>query len=128
MIALQASGQQIQQRLHHLPDSDWNRRVLSHIISIERWSQRRLRVALGELFVHDEYDGYRPPRDATWDILKSAFFDVRRETVRLVGALERADAAEGRVPHNSYGDLTVRGWLRYVDVHASFESRKMHRR
>ena len=34
--------------------------VLRHITGIERWSQNRLRVFLGEAYTRDEYDHYQP--------------------------------------------------------------------
>jgi hypothetical protein len=125
MIALQASGQRLQRRLGSLADSEQNRRILSHIIGIERWGHQRLRVALGEAFVQNAYDDFRPPGDEAWETLKLSFSAARRETIRLIGALERANALNQKVPHDFYGDLTVRGWLRYLDVHANIESRKM---
>ena len=43
----------------------------------------------------------------------------------LVDALKSAPNAPETVRHNDYGPLTVRGWLRYLDIHASMESKKI---
>ncbi len=124
--ALAKSAQKVEASLAKLPDSAMNRRVLSHIIGIERWGQSRLRVFLGEPLVMDEYDGYRPPRDASWDELRQAFTDTRRRTIELVHQLQAAASPlDKKVPHNQFGPLTCRAWLRYLDIHARSEARKM---
>jgi hypothetical protein len=125
MIALQASGQRLSARCERLSGSDHNRRILSHIIGIERWGQRRLRVMLGEPFVQDEYDGYRPTRDTAWDDLRRQFSETRMETIRLIGSIERVQAVEMKVIHNMWGELSARGWLNYLNVHADVEMLKM---
>ena len=65
-------------------DNPDNRRLLSHIVGMERWGQSRLRVALGEPLTMDEYDDYRPPREAPWPALQDAFSETRQQTVALV--------------------------------------------
>ena len=123
---LEAGGQKIMARAGKLQDSDFNRRVLNHIIGIERWGQRRLKVALGEPFVQDEYNGYRPARETPWEALKTQFAAARAETVALARALAaQPGAAAKRIRHNDYGDLSVGAWLNYLRTHAEFESRKM---
>ena len=124
---LAASGQTIAARVAALPDSDHNRRLLSHIIGIECWGRSRLSVLLGEPFVRDEYDGYRPARDTAWPELQTRFQETRAQTVALVRQLEAAGERGDRVLHNQWGELNLRGWLRYLDVHADLESRKMKR-
>lgn len=125
MVALQASGQKLQRRFGGCPDVPRNRQVLSHIVGIERWGQRRLRVALGDPFEMDEYNAYRPARETDWATLQTMFTETRRETIRLIGLIERAGVVDMRVRHNMYGDLTVRGWLKYLLVHADAEALKM---
>jgi hypothetical protein len=83
-------------------------------------------VALGEPFVQDEYNGYRPPRETGWEALKAQFEATRAETVALARALAAQPGAEAkRVRHNDYGDLSVGGWLNFLRRHAEFESRKL---
>ncbi|MCC6614319.1 MAG: DinB family protein [Anaerolineae bacterium] len=125
MVALQAAGQNLQRKFERYPDARYNRRVLSHIVGIERWGQRRLRVALGDPFELDEYDGYRPSRETDVTALRQMFAETRRETIRLIGLLDRAKVGDARIKHNKYGDLTVRGWLRYLLLHANLEAYKL---
>lgn len=106
-------------------DNPDNRRLLSHIVGMERWGQSRLRVALGEPLTMDEYDGYRPPREATWPALQDAFAETRQQTVAVVQALGKANITEVKVPHNQFGPLSVRSWLRYLDMHANLEAKKL---
>lgn len=67
---LEQSGKQLSERLLACTDTLPNRRQLCHLIGIERWSQRRLRIALGEPFLTEEYDHYRPSTERPWDELK----------------------------------------------------------
>jgi hypothetical protein len=122
----EAGGTKIMKRADDLDDSDLNRRVLNHIIGIERWGQRRLKVALGEPFLQDEYNGYRPARETSWEALKTAFAQTRAETVALARTLAaQPGLASKRIRHNDYGDLSVGGWLNYLRTHAELESRKL---
>ncbi len=122
---LTLSGQILEDRIRRARDTDRNRGILSHIIGIERWGQARLRVFLGEPFTLDEYDGYRPSQDATWDELAQAFRATRAQTVALIRELAAREPEPGaRVLHNQFGPLTARGWLRYLDFHANAESKK----
>lgn len=123
---LTRSGEAIERRLAALREGDGPRRLLSHIIGLERWAQRRLRVALGEPFVQEEYDGYRPSRETSWADLRAQFAETRRETVALAEKLESAGIAPTfTVAHNSFGPLTLRAWLRYMQMHADLEMRKL---
>jgi hypothetical protein len=124
-IALQAGAQTVEKALANRKDIEYNRRVLNHIIGIERWGQSRLRVALGEAFKDEEYNGYRPPRETSWDELRAQFKRARAETIGLVGQIERKGAPEQRIVHNAYGALSVRGWLSYLIIHANGECKKM---
>ena len=123
---LRTSGDKIAARLATACDTAENRRLLSHVTGIERWGQRRLRVALGELFIQDEYDGYRPHREESWENLIAEFKVTRQETLRLVDEIDKAAAGESlTIDHNQFGSLSVRGWLHYLDMHASGEIQKM---
>lgn len=100
--------------------------VLRHITGIERWGQQRLRVFLGEPLRNDEYDGYRPATDLTTDQQLAEFRQTRAETVDIVRKIVAAgNGAERKVLHNQIGPLTLRGWLRYLDMHANWESKKI---
>lgn len=123
---LHQSGNALARRLATMADSERNRQVLSHIIGIERWSQRRLRVPLGEPYLKDEYDGYRPNRDTSWPELKIQFHTTRSASVDLAVALQADDVDPATiVKHNNYGPLTVRGWLHYINMHANLESKRL---
>lgn len=119
---LERSGRKVQGRFERAEDTPGNREAVNHIVGIERWGQRRLRVALGEPPVSDAYRGYRLPEGADLKALAQAFTETRRETVRLALELGRADPGlKTRVAHNDLGELSVGGWLAYLGAHASRE-------
>ncbi len=123
---LAASGESISHRLEKYPDSERNRQVLSHIIGIEQWGQSRLRVGLGEPFKEEEYDNYRPSRSRSWEQLKAEFRLARKRTVALAEALDDNQVDQFmKVKHNRYGMITLGAWLRYLDMHANLESKRM---
>lgn len=122
---LELDGRTLERTFAAAKDSEANRRLLSHITGIERWGQSRLRVALGAPLVMDEYDGYRPPREANWVELQDAFHSTRQETVALARQMDHALAAGVKTPHNQFGPLTVRSWLRYLNIHANMEAKKL---
>lgn len=97
---------------------------LRHVIGIERWGQRRLRVLLGEPFVAEGHRPYLPPEDRSWEALLEEFRETREETVRLADSLRDRTSA-GRVAHDQFGELSARGWLRYLKGHAEFETRRL---
>lgn len=123
--ALTASGAAIDERAAAAKDPVKASIVLRHISGIERWGQRRLRVFLGEPALADQYDGYRPGTDLTLDEQRAFFRETRNGTVALIDQLKAANGAPDTVSHNDYGPLTARGWLRYLDIHASLESKKI---
>lgn len=108
-------------------DEAHNRAILNHIIGIERWGQRRLRVFLGQPSVRDEYDGYRPRKGQTWPELVAEFEATRDETVAIVEQLAAVpeETLPPSVNHNQHGALSVYAWLRYMDMHASWEARRI---
>ena len=124
---LELDGRTLERTFAAAKDSEHNRQLLSHVSGIERWGQSRLHVALGEPLATDEYDGYRPSREASWAELQDAFRSTRQQTVALAGHLDQAIASGVKVPHNQFGPLTVRSWLRYLDIHANMEAKKLRR-
>jgi hypothetical protein len=123
---LDQSRKQMDEQLAVCSDTSSNRRQLTHLIGIERWGQRRLRVALGEPFLLEEYDHYRPSNERTWDELKNEWENTRQGTLNLVNQLIQAILPEGvKVIHNQYGPLSIKAWLRYLDVHASSEGKRI---
>lgn len=121
-LQLEEAGQRMEARLSDKKYSEFNHRVLTHIIGIERWGQSRLRVFLGEPFTQDEYNGYRPARDVPWDELVRQFSTARSETIALARSLDKTSVAPDKtVLHNQLGPLSARAWLRYLETHASRE-------
>lgn len=119
-------GKGIRERISQKPDSKHNRDKLNHIIGIERWGQSRLKVALGETFIRDEHDGYCPPATASWHELKAAFDETRDNTVTIARQLAKANITpKTTVHHNDFGDMSVHGWLQYLNFHANQESKSI---
>jgi hypothetical protein len=122
---MQKSGQTLEQLLATVSDAYANYDCLAHIIGIERWGQRRLRVALGEPLIMDEYDAYRPSIALFWDDLRAEFHTTRQETLELIQQLIQAGVDNTTaVRHNELGIMTVAGWIRYLDMHANLEAKK----
>lgn len=116
---LRESGELVGKRFLLARDTAGNREAINHIVGIERWGQRRLRVALGEPFESDRYYGYRLPEDAELRALQEAFIRTREGTVKLAEALDKADLGPSvTVRHNHLGELTPIEWLAYLDDHA----------
>ncbi|MBK7896699.1 MAG: DinB family protein [Candidatus Promineifilaceae bacterium] len=123
---LTASGEAISKKLEKIPDNPPNRQLLSHIIGIEQWGQSRLRVGLGEPFKADEYDDYRPSKNRSWEQLKTEFRIVRRKTVALAEELDNNQVNQlTKVTHNQYGDISLGAWLRYLEMHANLEGKRL---
>lgn len=123
---LAASGAKLKERMVASADTPANCRQLRHIIGLERWGQRRMRVALGEPFINDEMDGYQPPVDLSLAELIDVFLNTRDETVQLARRCAADPRAESTlVRHNQLGPLSIRGWLQYLDLHANLEARRL---
>ncbi|MEZ4606834.1 MAG: DinB family protein [Deinococcales bacterium] len=119
---LRGSSQTISQRLDNAADSEVNRKKLRHIIGIERWGQQRLRVLLGDNFQADEHYSYKPAENTSWQDLKETFIQTRQASLELVNQLRELNS-NVKVPHNQLGPLSAKGWLRYLNLHATIESR-----
>lgn len=118
---LVTSGQTVAGRMARATDTPGNREAAAHIIGIERWSARRLRTAQGDVAVQDEYDDYRPSIDLTMMELAEAFAAAREQTTALAHqAANLPSSVTAR--HNDLGDLSVKGWLFYIENHALRES------
>jgi DinB superfamily len=121
--ALELSGIQMQARLESGKE---NPELLRHIIQIEIWGQYRLRSSIGEVRLEMDRSGaYAPDTALGWDELKSEFAKVRQETLEIARRLELANPQPGSVVHNQFGPISVKGWLRYLNIHASTELRKL---
>lgn len=120
--ALERSGTNITARFEGAKDTPGNREAVNHITGLERWGGRRLRVALGEPLVMDSYRAYRLPEESDIKTLARAFVDTRRTTVALALELGRIDPnLRTSVRHNDLGELSVGGWLAYLEAHAGRE-------
>jgi hypothetical protein len=123
---LEKSGAAIEQRMAKTKNPEYAQALLRHITGIERWGQSRLRVFLGAPFVRDEYEGYRPGKELGLEGQRAAFRETRSETIELVRQLQQANVPDSAtVAHNDFGPLSARGWLRYLNAHASLESQKL---
>jgi hypothetical protein len=121
---LEASAASMDARMASAADTPGNRDAIAHWVGIERWGQRRLRVALGEPFVEEGHRPYRPDEAAGVAALRRAFAETRAETVALARRLIEAGVDPAIVVrHNDLGDLTVAGWLAYLLQHPEQESR-----
>ena len=121
--SLELSGVQMRAQLEK---GKANPELLRHIIQVERWGQNRLRSSLGEVrFEMDRSGLYAPDKALGWDELRSEFAKVRQETLLIAQRLELANPVPGPVVHNQFGPISVKGWLRYLNVHARTELRRL---
>lgn len=117
-----ATGKRIGARFRNAAPTDRNIEAITHITGIERWAAHRLRTALGEPLVIDEYDGYRPASGAPHAQLCDAFDASRAATLRLVDELNTARVAiNTKVVHNELGEMSVGAWLVYMNDHLERE-------
>ncbi|MEM7130925.1 MAG: hypothetical protein AAF702_31680 [Chloroflexota bacterium] len=126
MSELAKSKESIANQLASAEDTDGHREKLAHVIGIERWGQSRLKVALGESLKMDEYDGYRPETTKTVSELAEDFSQTRDETLAIAEQLKAIPGVETQtVTHNDMGEMRVRSWLQYLEMHAAFELRRV---
>lgn len=123
---LAQTGEAIEQRAAAAQDKAKAVAVMRHITGIERWGQNRLRVFLGAPFVRDEYDGYQPGSSLDLAGQIAAFNETRAETIALARQLQTANLPpDAAVEHNDFGPLSARGWIAYLNSHASRESTRI---
>jgi hypothetical protein len=121
---LEASGQALDARLADLADTPAHRAVLAHWIGIERWGQRRLRVALGEPLLDDGHHPYKPDEAGGTAALRQSFAATRSTTIGLAHELREAGVDPATtVRHNDLGDLSIAAWLAYLLQHPEQEAR-----
>ncbi|GHG04458.1 hypothetical protein GCM10017783_16350 [Deinococcus piscis] len=125
--SLQRSGERVATRAANISDTERNRELLRHIIGIERWGRARVQSAvLHRPWVMDSHQDYKPPKDKSMPELAEILAEQRRRTATLAHSLhESPPRLNDKVVHNEFGPLSVRGWLRYLQLHAEMESRKM---
>lgn len=124
ITALIASGTAVAERMARATDTPGNREAAAHIIGIERWGARRLRTALGDVALNDEYDAYRPDGEHDMATLAATFAEAREQTLALAQqAANLPPSVTAR--HNDLGDLSVKGWLVYLESHATRELRRL---
>lgn len=121
---LASGGATVEQRATSAKDTPRNRQQLGHVITIERWGQQRLRSALGEPLVLDDSNLHAPSANLTLTGLRKEWSIARRATMQLAGELEKLPDST-RVVHNQFGPLSLRGWIRYLNMHAHFESKRI---
>jgi hypothetical protein len=110
-------------RMVNATASSFNRSRVAHVIGIERWAAHRLCVLLGEPLVMDEYDGYAPSEALSMAALAEEFKSTRTATKALMNELQSkgVDLTQ-TVKHNEAGDLSLRGWLFYIENHTGRET------
>lgn len=121
---LQTTQATIEERLSAAAGSEKDIKTLRHVIAIERWGQRRIKVALGEEFLEDENHAYKPEPDTPWADLKQQFTQTREQTLALTDEL-KGETLNVRVPHNDLGPMTLLGWLSYLNSHANLETKRI---
>lgn len=120
--ALEEAGARIDAHLAGKTDTPANREAVAHCVGIERWGQSRLRVGLGDPLTMDGHHGYRPDPVIGIEALRRAMAETRAATVALARELAGAGVDPATtVRHNDLGDLSLAGWLAYLEQHASRE-------
>ncbi|GAA3997401.1 DinB family protein [Deinococcus rubellus] len=122
--SLDEAGMRLERRVAQADDTEANRQQLRHIIGIERWGQSRLKVLGGSGFVMDGHRLYLPAESLDLAGLRQLASLTRAQTSDLVHSFG-AQPPLGKVEHNSLGPLSARAWLRYLTLHAEFESRRL---
>ena len=80
-------------------------------------------MAIGEPYLDEEYDHYCPSLEKTWDELISEWKNTRQTSITMTKEISELNSK--KILHNQFGPLSVKAWLRYLDVHASSEGRKI---
>ena len=126
---LDKAGTRLDARLAQAADTESNREWARHIIGIERWGQSRLQVLnLGKLSGGEGVSGghrpYRPDAELSLPQLRELASLTRAQTSQLARQFEQTPPHE-KAEHNSLGPLSARAWLRYLNLHADLESRRL---
>lgn len=123
---LEQSGQRFERKAAASKGRGRNLDILAGMIGNERWSQRRIRVALGERHPSEDDQLYRPgSRD--WKQLREAFSAARRDTISLGKTIRMAGLdLHTCVHHNQLGEISLLGWLYYLSLRAGFDSLRMN--
>ncbi len=121
---LEVSGAEILERCVNAGDSISNRKVLAHIVAIERWGANRLSVLLGDKPLELDSSRAYAPDSANWAELQNTLKQTRVATVNLTARLEASNTV-ATVAHNQFGEVSGRGWVQYLTSHAHLESRKI---
>jgi len=122
-VNLGTSRDELLPRIMRATDTPGNREALNHWVGIERWSQSRLRVALGAPLVENRYAGYRMPAASTLTELQAGFTRARGESIQLAREFARLGVDPTiSVRHNDLGDLSVTEWFTYIEDHPRRES------
>lgn len=124
---LERSGQTLNTKFAQTQGNAKHQEKLNHIIAIERWGQNRLRVALGTPYKEDDNQAYQPVPEASWQELQTLFTQTRQETLEIAQTIETQDVdTSAKVPHNQMGPMSLLAWLRYLEVHASLEAKRIN--
>ena len=121
---LEVSSAEILERCAKMSDSANNRKVLTHIIAIERWGANRLAVLLRDKPLELDSSRAYAPDSANWAELQEIFKQTRAATVNLTARLAASNSV-ATVAHNQFGEVSGRGWVQYLTSHAHLESRKI---
>jgi hypothetical protein len=125
---LERSGDTLAGRFEAASDTPQGRKLLRHIIGIERWGQRRLQVVLGDLpFEADGHQKFLPSEEARLPQLVSELRETRAETLALAERVGHGGVADERVPHDFFGPLSAAGWMRYLRLHSDREAKRLPR-
>jgi hypothetical protein len=122
-VRLENSGRSVQQRFLEAGESEFSKKLLAHIITIERWGISRLQMLLGDKpVVLDSSHNFAPSGTRTFAELQQDFAQTRQALLVLVPRLEQN---HNTIEHNAFGNLSGKGWLKYLAIHASRESKKL---
>jgi len=123
---LEKSGQKLEKRFASMDGRLKNQEIITHVIGIERWGLRRIRVALGEPAVDEEYDAYCPTAQ-DWPGLQASLRAARQATIAMGKTIRMAGVdANTRIKHNQFGEISLLGWLYYLEKHANLESMRIN--
>ena len=122
---LEKSNGLLERRITAASRRPQNQDILSRMIGIERWGQRCLRAALGEPLHLEDYEAFCPSGQA-WSELHDTLRAARQNTIRLGKTLRMAGVDPTTlIPHNQFGEMSLLGWLYYLNLHANLVSLRL---